>query len=121
MLQGATWPPPPPPPPPPPALSDSVPLLDTSNASSAEGRRLASLLADKVGRFDKARLEAVAPNKQILLSFTNRVRLDFARTWAAHLVRIGLSNYLIGATDSGALSGTLERLISLATRFPVFV
>ena len=69
-----------------------------------------------------ARAAAVAgPRRQLILTFTNRVRLDFARTWAAHLVRIGLSNYLIGATDSGALSGTLERLISLATRVPVLV
>ena len=43
------------------------------------------------------------PGKQLLLTFVNRVRLDFATTWAAHVRRIGLSNWLVGATDQRAL------------------
>eukprot|EP00966_Prymnesium_polylepis_P269163 6217980-Prymnesium_polylepis.1 len=40
---------------------------------------------------------------QILLTFTNHVRYDFAVTWVAHVRRLGLSNWLVGATDARAL------------------
>ena len=54
----------------------------------------------------EARAKSVAGDKkQIILTFVNKVRLDFAKTWAYHVVRLGLTNYLIGATDVGALTG----------------
>jgi hypothetical protein len=49
--------------------------------------------------------KVAGPRGQIILTFTNRVRLDFARTWAAHAARLQLTNYLVGATDAGALAG----------------
>ena len=42
---------------------------------------------------------------QLVLTFTNKVRLDFAATWAAHVRRLGMTNWLIGATDRGAMRG----------------
>ena len=51
----------------------------------------------------EARAKSVAGDKkQIILTFVNKVRLDFAKTWAYHVVRLGLTNYLIGATDVGS-------------------
>lgn len=61
------------------------------------------------------------PRRQIILTFVNRVRLDFARTWAAHVMRIGLTNFLVGATDSGALDGLMASKIpcfSMRTNLP---
>ena len=50
------------------------------------------------------RAYAVAgPARQIILTFVNRVRVDFARTWVHHVRRLGLTNWLVGATDAGAL------------------
>ena len=52
------------------------------------------------------RARAVAgPSKALVLTFVNRVRLDFAQTWAAHVNRLNMTNWLIGATDDGALAG----------------
>lgn len=59
--------------------------------------------------------------QQIILTFTNRARLDFARTWVAHVRRLNLDNYLIGATDEGALSGLLALSVpcfSMRTNLP---
>ena len=68
------------------------------------------------------RARAVAgPAAEIILTFTNKVRLDFAVTWAAPLIRMGLTNYLIGATDEGAFNGLrLRRLpcFSMRTNLP---
>jgi hypothetical protein len=58
---------------------------------------------------DKERLTAVGgPSRQIILTFVNTIRLDFAATWAAHMRRLGLTNWLVGATDNGALSALLR-------------
>ena len=70
----------------------------------------------------EARAKSVAGDKkQIILTFVNKVRLDFAKTWAYHVVRLGLTNYLIGATDVGALTG-LHKLnlpcFSMRTNLP---
>ena len=52
------------------------------------------------------RATAVAgASREIILTFTNFIRLDFAVTWAAPLIRLGLTNYLIGATDERAFEG----------------
>ena len=45
----------------------------------------------------------VATNKQILLTFSNKIRLDFVTTWVYHVRRLGMSNWLVGATDSASL------------------
>src|SRR6056297_3568864 len=52
----------------------------------------------------RERAEAVAgPHRQLILTFVNSVRLDFATTWVHHVRRIGLTNWLVGATDPQAL------------------
>ena len=55
--------------------------------------------------FSKERLEELAggPGKGVILTFVNSARLDFARTWVAHLRRLGLRNWLVGATDPETL------------------
>ena len=42
---------------------------------------------------------------RLLLTFCNHARLDFAATWAAHVVALGVHNWLVGATDSKTLRG----------------
>lgn len=58
--------------------------------------------------FTKERAQAIAPKGQIILSFVNRIRLDFATSYVAHLQRLGLTNWLIGATDRPALKALLR-------------
>lgn len=58
---------------------------------------------------DRGRLEAIGgQNRQVILTFVNKARLDFATTWAAHVRRLGLTNWMIGATDSTALNHLLD-------------
>ncbi len=80
-------------------------------------------LADKYSSstvFDRDRAMSVATRSvkggppQIILTFVNKVRFDFATSWVAHVRRLGLSNYLVGATDQNAL----RRLV--AERIPCF-
>ena len=90
----------------------------------ARGRRhMPEKLGDATDtELTEARAKSVAGDKkQIILTFVNKVRLDFAKTWAYHVVRLGLTNYLIGATDVGALTG-LHKLnlpcFSMRTNLP---
>ena len=48
----------------------------------------------------------------ILVTFVNAKRANYAYTWAAHLHRLGLSNYLVGAMDSKALDKLINRSIA---------
>ena len=58
---------------------------------------------------DRARILAVAgPQKRIILTFVNSIRLDFSTTWVAHVRRLGMTNWLVGATDAGALHALLS-------------
>tara|TARA_B100000513_G_scaffold17269_2_gene6839 strand:+ start:789 stop:1511 length:723 start_codon:yes stop_codon:yes gene_type:complete len=50
--------------------------------------------------FTQERALAVATKGQILLTFTNRIRLDFADTWVYHVKALKMTNYLVGATDA---------------------
>ena len=69
---------------------------------------------------ERARAAAGAAGK-LLLTFVNRVRLDFATTWVSHVRRLGMTNWLVGATDSKALR-SLRRsgvpCFSMRTRLP---
>ena len=47
----------------------------------------------------------------ILVTFVNSKRADYGYTWAAHLRRLGLSNYLVGAMDGQALKKLVARSI----------
>ena len=82
------------------------------------GRRLAGETALKL---DEARLLSIAPQRKVVLTFTNRVRLDFARTWTTHVRALGMTNYLVGATDQQALAGLQKAGIpcfSMETNLP---
>ena len=72
--------------------------------------------------FTRSRLESIGGQaRQVILTFVNTARLDFARTWASHLRRMGVSNWLIGATDAAALEGLQHASIpcfALHTRLP---
>lgn len=84
------------------SVDEPSPLaLQTEASSPLSGRRL----SDSFEEFTKERVTAVARNGKILLTFTNRVRLDFATTWVSHVRRLGMSNWMIGATDQQALEG----------------
>mmetsp|Transcript_1565 Transcript_1565/g.3967 ORF Transcript_1565/g.3967 Transcript_1565/m.3967 type:complete len:521 (-) Transcript_1565:44-1606(-) len=74
---------------------------DAPAVPAPAGRRL----REESESFTRARLEALAPERRVLLSFTNRVRLDFALTWAHHVRSLTMSNWMIGATDAPALEG----------------
>ena len=59
--------------------------------------------------YTRERAQATANSAgQIILTFTNNVRYDFAVTWVDHVRRLGLKNWLVGATDARALSRFLE-------------
>ena len=87
-----------------------------AGAASDTGRRPRAL-AERLRQsteFTQERARAVATNNQIILTFVNRVRLDFATTWVMHVKRLGLTNWLIGATDRASLR-ELRR-----SRYPCF-
>ena len=76
----------------PPPVNASQPVV----SGPAHGRPASTVL-------DRDRMEAVGgAARRLILTFVNSVRLDFAATWAAHLRRLGLTNWLVGATDAGA-------------------
>ena len=45
----------------------------------------------------------------ILVTFVNSKRADYGYTWAAHVKRLGLTNYLVGAMDTEALHKLKEK------------
>ena len=53
--------------------------------------------------FTKERAQRVAVKGCILLTFVNKIRLDFATTWVWHVRRLGMTNWLVGATDKTSL------------------
>ena len=85
-------------------------VASASPASAAEGvvtiaprpRALAERVQAST-EFTRERARAVASDGRLILSFVNRVRLDFADSFVVHLRRLGLKNWLIGATDRTAL------------------
>ena len=91
------------------ALKDYLPAASSSSTAAAADRGVArpSALSERLKdsiEFNKERAQAVAgPNKQIILTFVNKIRLDFATTWVAHVRALGLTNWLVGATDRPAL------------------
>ena len=71
---------------------------------------------DSSTEFTEARAKAVAASAggKIILTFVNKIRLDFATSWVAHVRRLRLRNWLVGATDRPALQELLR------TRVPCF-
>ena len=71
--------------------------------------------------FTEERAKRVATNDQILLTFVNRIRLDFATTWVHHVRRLGMTNWLVGATDRTSLTSLLAAgtpTFDMATNLP---
>ena len=75
--------------------------MKTSSFFSPMPGDLTSLTRERVTKI-------AGPRKQLILTFVNHVRLDFARTWVAHVRRLSLTNWLVGATDEGALQGLMR-------------
>ena len=71
--------------------------LDLVEATPSAEARVSDTLTESHAR------SVAGPSKQLLLTFVNRIRLDFAITWAAHVRELGLSNWLVGATDQRTL------------------
>ena len=85
--------------------SDAAPEPSDPLGSSAPGAYAST-------EFTKERFLATVPEstngaRQLLLTFTNGARLDFALNWARHVQAIGLDGWFIGATDSDALTHLL--------------
>ena len=59
-------------------------------------------LAEADYSFTMERVTPIAVDKKLLLSFVNIVRVDFARTWVHHVRKLGMTNWLVGATDQPA-------------------
>ena len=78
------------------------PATLTSSGPGSRPRALAERLRAST-EFNQERATTVATNRQILLTFVNRIRLDFADTWVYHVRRLGMTNWLIGATDRASL------------------
>ena len=90
------------------AVNRSEALLSARYSANGDARRLASdedlVEATESDTLTERHARSVAgPSRQLLLTFVNKVRLDFATTWAAHVRRLGLANWLVGATDGRAL------------------
>ena len=83
----------------------AAPTIVAGASSADSGRRPRGLNARlrQSTEFNKERATMVATNKQIILTFVNKIRLDFATTWVMHVRRLGLTNWLIGATDRASL------------------
>ena len=82
-------------------------------------RRLSA--ADSKYEFTQERLLKIAPKKQVLISFVNIVRIDFARTWVHHVRELGMTNWLVGATDQrafDALKGDGTECFDMKTNLP---
>ena len=55
----------------------------------------------------------------ILVTFVNSKRADYGYTWAAHIRRLGLSNYLVGAMDlEVGRAPVTSATVAAATRLP---
>ena len=83
-------------------LKKRVRLLETQLNKTRPVQHHASNISTALTR---SRLQALGSS--IILTFTNKARVDFANTWTAHVRRLGLSNWLIGATDANALSALI--------------
>eukprot|EP00908_Phaeocystis_cordata_P009444 Transcript_20222.p1 GENE.Transcript_20222~~Transcript_20222.p1 ORF type:complete len:405 (+),score=171.88 Transcript_20222:214-1428(+) len=84
------------------AATAAAPAAAAAPASGYRASALSERLLEST-EFTKERAMLVATNKQILLTFSNKIRLDFVTTWVYHVRRLGMSNWLVGATDSASL------------------
>ena len=102
-----------PPPPPPPAAKSSgkATAVEGDGAMVSDGsggRPRRARLGKPSTAFSRARVVGLAVRKQVILTFVNHVRVDFAMSWEWHVHRLGLKNYLVGAADKKALNALLD-------------
>ncbi|KAL1518775.1 hypothetical protein AB1Y20_003059 [Prymnesium parvum] len=87
----------------------------TSAASLTARGRAAAANASAAGNPDRLTPELIRSrcdqHNIILVTFVNSKRADYGYTWAAHVRRLGLSNYLVGAMDGEALRKLKARAI----------
>ena len=84
-------------------IDDFVPEDRRTNGTAARAASPARSM------LDQARLLSIGgPKRQVILTFVNKARLDFAATWSASVRRLGLTNWMVGATDATALRHLLE-------------
>ena len=76
---------------------EAPPKPAAAAASSAAPAALTSI------EFTRERAHQIATNGCLLLTFVNKIRLDFATTWVHHVRRLGMTNWLVGATDKPSL------------------
>ena len=96
------------------AAASSTPTLQQTLASA-----LKPPMANRTGALDVSRYRLTPElvrsrcntHNIILVTFVNSKRADYGYTWAAHVRRLGLSNYLVGAMDSEALRKLVAREI----------
>ena len=81
-------------------LESALSRLRGASWEPASARRLAG--EDPKYEFTQERLQKLAPKRQVLVSFVNIVRIDFARSWVHHVRELGMTNWLVGATDPRA-------------------
>ena len=74
-----------------------------SSHSEAQPSPAPAAAVDPSIEFNRERAHRVATNGQLLLTFVNKIRLDFATTWVFHVRRLGMTNWLVGSTDKFSL------------------
>lgn len=95
------------------ALAQSPPPPSAAAASSSSSLAGGGKKLDPADyRLTKERVKAHCDQHNIILvTFVNSKRADYAYTWAWHVRRLGLSNYLVGAMDGEALVKLVDRNI----------
>ena len=78
----------------------SAAVVDTAPADPAAYKLTSELIRSRCDKYNI-----------ILVTFVNSKRADYAFTWASHLKKLMLSNYLVGAMDSAALQKLVARQI----------
>ena len=80
--------------------SDSVPKPASAKATPSGAAQASASTNATDYRLTKDRILAhTDANNVILVTFVNAQRADYAYTWAWHVRRLGLKNYMIGALD----------------------
>ena len=94
-------------------LLPTSPQASSSAASSSRGGGAAApMLADNGYRLTKELIRSRCNAQNIILvTFVNSKRADYGYTWAAHIRRLNLTNYLVGAMDGDALKKLSARAI----------
>lgn len=92
-------------------LAALKPMNERRRRSSSTSTAVRTVAKPGATAFTRERAQQVATNGKILLTFVNKIRLDFAMTWVYHVRRLGMTNWLVGATDKASLVALLDAKI----------